>query len=311
MKKLLTFIIALCVSISYAFDGKEHPIKFVVPFAPGGGTDSAIKIYEKYINELGYITVVDYKPGADGLVGKKDFLEKNDLSGYSILVSGSVPMAHEDSFAKDKGWTANSFTPITDIITIPSVIVSSKKSGITDFKILRNRVKNGDKLNFAYGALTGKFSSSILLDDLKSENSQTILVPYKGAGPALNDVLGGHADLVMVPVSMALPLYESDRVNVLFIGGNKRFDRLKGVPSVSELNLSLPYVGSWGVVLPRNIDPAIASFYVDLFKKVASDPRLISDLSKIDASMPVDKMGPTMMMDNYNKHVKVFSKYAN
>lgn len=310
MKKLLTFIMVFCFSLSYAFDGKEQPIKFVIPFAPGGGTDSAIKIYEKYINELGYKTIVEYKPGADGLIGKKDYVEKNNLSGYSLLVTGSVPMAHDDTFAKDKGWNINDFKLITDIIDVPNAVVSSKKSGITDFQILKTKVRNGEKLSFAYGALQGKFSSMILLDDIKNDSSQVIFVGYKGAAPALNDVTGGHADLVMVPISMALQLYEADKINVLFVGGNKRFNKMKDVPTASEVKTSLTYVGSWGVVLPKNVDDEIAQFYVSLFKKIASDPRFIYDLSLIDASISHNRIGPEAMLSNYNKHLKLFGRYS-
>jgi tripartite-type tricarboxylate transporter receptor subunit TctC len=310
MKKIILFVFAFIISTAYAFDGKEHPIKFVVPFAPGGGTDSAIRIYEKYINELGYLTVIEYKPGADGLLGKKHFISKNDMSGYTILVNGSVAMAHEDSFVKEKGWDISDFTLVSDIINVPNTLVASKKSGITSISALQEKVKSRDQLFFAYGALTGKFASMILMDHMDYDPKKTTFVPYKGAAPALNDVLGGHVDLVMVPVSMSIGLYETDKANVLFVGGQKRFKKMPNIPTATELNLPLPYIGAWGVVLPKNIDRVVQDFYVQLFKKIASDPRLIEDLNSIDAFISADKVGPKHMMDNYNKHMKLFRKFS-
>lgn len=308
MKKLLISIAALCCSVAMAFDGKEHPIKFVVPFAPGGGTDGAIKIYEKYINELGYKTIVDYRPGADGLVGKRDFLEKNDLSGYSILISGSVQMAFEDAFARDKGWTVDDFAAVADIVNVPSVLATSKKSGITDYRTLQSKIKSGESVAFAYGAFQGKVASQLLLNDLKSNNNQALLVPFKGAGPGLTNVLGGHADMIMVPVSMVLSMYEADKLNVVFIGGNRRFARLKDVPTAAEVGTTMTYIGAWGVVLPKNIRREVVDFYTKLFQTIAKDPRFINDLQGIDAFVVVDKMNPDGMMENYRRHMKLFEK---
>lgn len=308
MKKLLTSITAFCFSVAMAFDGKEQPIKFVIPYAPGGGTDAAIKIYEKYINELGYKTLVEYRPGADGLVGKRDFLEKNDLSGYSILVSGSVQMAFEDAFARDKGWTVNDFAAVADIVNVPSVLVSSKKSGITDYRALQNKIKSGESLAFAYGALQGKVSSQFLLNDLGSINSQALLVPFKGAGPGLTNVLGGHADLIIVPVSMIISMYEADKLNAVFIGGTKRFVKLKDVPTAAEVGTSMSYIGAWGVVLPKAVKKEIVDFYTNLFQTIARDSRFVNDLRNIDAFVVIDKMNSAGMLENYNRHMKLFEK---
>ena len=308
MKKLLISIAVLCFSVAQAFDGREQPIRFVVPFAPGGGTDLAVKIYEKYINELGYKTMVDYRPGADGLVGKRDFLEKNDLSGYSILVSGSIPMAQEDAFARDKGWTHSDFAMVSDIIHIPNVLATSKKSGITDYRTLQNKIKSGESLAFAYGAFSGKVASQLLINDFKAADNQVLLVPYKGAGPGLTNVLGGHADMIMVPVSMVQSMYEADKLNIVFIGGNRRYAKMKDVPSAAEINTTIPYVGSWGVVLPKNVKKEVVDFYVNLFRTIANDPRFVNDIHNIDAFVTVEKMNPTGMMENYNRHLKLFEK---
>lgn len=310
MKKIIAFAFACCVSLAMAFDGREQPIKFVVPFAPAGGADSAIRLYEKYINELGYRTVIDYRPGADGLVGKRDFLEKNDVSGYTILVSGSIAMAHEDSFARDKGWTAANFSMVSDIVHVPNVLVASKPSGIADFSALKNKLKNNEKLAVAYGALQGRYASAILINDIAPDNTQALLVPYKGAAPALNNVVGGHADLVMVPVFMALPLFEADKVNVLFIGGSTRYSKMRSVPTAAELNTAMPYVGSWGVVLPQHTRKEVVDFYVALFQRIARDPRFQADLKGIDAFVTVDKMNPAGMLENYHRHMKLFEKYV-
>jgi tripartite-type tricarboxylate transporter receptor subunit TctC len=307
MKKFILLILAFIISTAYAFDGKEQTIKFIVPFAPGGGTDNAIRIYQKHINALGYNSVIEYKPGADGLLGKKEFLNRNDLSGYTLLVSGSVPMAHEDSFAKDKGWTINDFTLVSDIISVPSVVVSSKKSGITNFDILKQKVKSREQLSFAYGAIAGKYSSMILLDDLDYDPKKIMLVPYKGANPALADVIGGHADLVMIPIGMALPLIESDKVNVLYSDSIKR---VNDIPTATELKLSLRYPGSWGVVLPKDVNKDAAEFYTQLFKKIASTPELVQDLRVMNGVIDVNNMGPKSMMNNYKSHMKLFEKFT-
>lgn len=307
MKKIILFALALIISTSYAFDGKQQTIKFIVPFAAGGGTDNTIRIYQKYINEMGYNSVIEYKPGADGLLGKREFLNRNDLSGYTLLVSGSVPMAHEDSFAKDKGWSANDFTLVSDIINIPAVVVSSKKSGITNFDILKQKIKNREPLSFAYGAIAGKYSSMILLDDLDYDPKKIVLVPYKGANPALADVIAGHVDLVMVPIGMTLPLVESDKVNILYTDSVKR---VNDIPTATELNLSLRYPGSWGVVLPKDVDKDAAEFYIQLFKKIASSPELAKDLRMMNGFIDTNNMGSKPMMNNYKTHMKLFEKFA-
>jgi tripartite-type tricarboxylate transporter receptor subunit TctC len=98
---------------------------------------------------------------------------------------------------------------------------------------------------------------------------------------------------------------------VLFVGGSQRFAKMNSVPTAAEINMPMPYVGSWGAVLPKNISKDIVDFYVSLFKKIASDPRFVNDINGIESFAQSDKMGPADMRESYNKHLKLFEKYKN
>lgn len=306
MRFFLVMLMLLFTATSNAFDGKQQPIKFVIPFAPGGGSDLVVRAYERHLSDMGYSVVLDYKPGAEGFLGKKDYLEKNDKSGYSLLINGSSFLAVEDYFAKDKGWDINNFTLVSNIAYIPSVLVSSKKSNITSFSQLKVDIEQGRKINIGAGAAQVKYNSLALLSSFRHSPDQIVVASYKGAGPALNDVIGGHTDLSLLPINMVLTHHSNDKLNILFVGSSERNKKIPNVPSITEIIPGASYVGYWGVVLPRGVDESIVKFYTDLFRTIASKPAFQLDMNSLDMHIsPVD-IGPIPMKRNYDLSIKQF-----
>ena len=219
-------------AIAQTFPNK--PIRLVVPFPPGGGTDVVARAVAPKMSEiLGQTVVVDNRGGAGSNVGTEAVF-KSPADGYTMLLVSSAN-AINATLSPNIPWNLmKDFDPIVLLVMNQSLLVvhpSVPVSSVREFIAMAKAKPGGLTI-----ASSGNGSSAHLGAELfKLMAGVNLLhVPYKGAAPALNDLLGGHANSMLVDIAVAMPHVKAGKVKVLGIGSLRRFDGLPEVPTISE-----------------------------------------------------------------------------
>lgn len=212
-----------------------RPIRLIVPFAPGGAADTVARIVASPLGErLGKIVLVDNRPGGGATVGA-DLVAKALPDGYTLLYSTPGPQIINPYLMKKLPYDpAKDFAPITRIGVIPSVLVVSASVPVKSVKelIAFAKVQPG-KINFASAGIG---ASSHLSGELFKTMAgiDIVHVPYRGTGPALQDLLAGNAQMAIDSLSVYLPHIKSGGLRVLAIATTERSPLLPDVPPIAD-----------------------------------------------------------------------------
>jgi tripartite-type tricarboxylate transporter receptor subunit TctC len=250
----------LCALVSgLAFAASAHadnypskPITLIVPFAPGGTTDIVARIVaDKLGKELGQSVIVENRGGGGGSIGAAA-ISKAAPDGYTIGVSTVSTHAVNAACNPKLGYDPISgFSPITNMARTPNVLTVNSKFPAQDFKQFLEQVKkNPGKLNYA---TSGTCSIQHMVgEQFKASTGTFILhIPYRGAGPALNDLLGGQVDMMFDNLPSSMSHIQAGKLRPLAIAWNKRLDALPNVPTFAELGLKQVNDPAWyGLVAP-------------------------------------------------------------
>jgi tripartite-type tricarboxylate transporter receptor subunit TctC len=252
----------------------SKPITYVVPFPAGGTTDVLARlIAQKLSVALGQPVVVENKPGAGGNIGS-DFVAKSPPDGYTILGGTISSHAINASLYPKMPYDAvKSFVPITLIGTNPLVLIVPPTSKVTTLKELIAAAKAKPGMTFASA---GNGTSQHLSGEMLKSAAQIDIthVPYKGSGPAIQDLMGGQVDMMFDTTVVAAPQIKGGKVRPLAVTSAKR---LKGfdIPTMAEAGLPGYEVTSWqGIFAPANTPPAIVSRLNTEIVKILNMPDL-------------------------------------
>jgi tripartite-type tricarboxylate transporter receptor subunit TctC len=314
IRKLLTlfFIIFVC-GVSWAQPYPSRPIKIVVPFPTGGTSDFTARILAQKLSlSIGQPVVVDNKTGATGTIGA-DFVAKSTPDGYTLLLT-------DTSFAIVPG-IANKlpydpikdFSPIALGIKVPSLLVVNPKLPIQTVKELIDYAKkNPGKVSFGSGGVgTAVHLAGVFLVNLSG--ADMIHIPYRGAGPAISDVVSGQIQFVIPSIPTVISLVNSGQLRALAITSTKRSDQLPNVPTVGESGYPNYEATSWfGFSAPAGTPRAIVDKLNQEINKVFADKEVREILTKQGAEiypMTPDQFG-TFISDEIKKWAAI-SKASN
>jgi tripartite-type tricarboxylate transporter receptor subunit TctC len=213
-----------------------RPVLLIVPFAPGGPTDLIARRLALGLGEpLGQVVVVENRPGAGGNIGA-EFVARSTPDGQTILFGTSGPLAINRMLYPDQTYDpVKDFAPITPLGRIPNVLAVNARVPARNVPELVALAKK-EKLSFGS---SGNGASSHLAGALFNRMAGTNIehIPYKGTGPALNDLLAGHVAMVFTDVLTALPHIQSGRVRGLGVTTSERSAVLPDLPTVAEQGL--------------------------------------------------------------------------
>jgi len=230
----------------------SKPIKLIVPFPPGGTTDIIARIVsDKLAKEMGQPVVVENRGGSGGSIGAAA-ISKADPDGYTIGVSTVSTHAVNPACNPKVGYDpVKDFSPITSLARSPNMLSVNPKFPAEDFKqFLEHLKKNPGKFGYATSGNCGL--AHLLGEQFKVATATFILhVPYRGIGPALNDVLGGQVEMLFDNVPSSLPYVQSGKLRPVAVAWNKRLESLPNVPTFAELGLKQVNDPAWyGLVAP-------------------------------------------------------------
>lgn len=254
---LAALLAAFGVAGSAWADYPERPVKLIVPFAPGGGTDIVGRqVAEQLTMLLKQPFIVENKPGAGAMLGA-EFVAKSAPDGYVLLMGTSAELTIGPKLTPGLARydPVKDFTPIALVGTSPNVLVAGPGFSLEGIQeIAAFALANPDKLSYGSGgAGTGPHLSGELLKSMGK--FQMIHVPYKGSGPALNDVLAGQTQLMMSTLAPALPFIKSNRLRAVAVTSAKRSPLLPGTPTVAEQGLKGYEAVTWYAVLAPSGTP--------------------------------------------------------
>ena len=257
---------------AHAFDATTKPINITIPFAAGGGMDQTFRHMQKYSEHRGINLVPNYKPGAEGLIGMND-ITGLPTDGYSlgICTAGTVALQRVKNPSADT-------VIISGIRTSVFGIAVNANSNIYNIKDLENKMRTG-RITFGQGAATQKILLEQLIEFSKPK-SDVVIAAYKGGGPAIQDLLGGHIDLVAVPLTALAVHVDSGKLRLIALTSK---GRLEAYPEVPSIFASYPkwqnYDGSC-LIAPKDINPEALKFWSSFMKDYVNDVQVRKDLAK-------------------------------
>lgn len=288
MKKIGFLIGALCmIAAAWAQDWPSQPIKLVVPYPPAGATDVvAREIANKVGTVNGWTFVIDNKPGAGGNIGI-DAVVRSKADGYTLAVGQTSNLAINPTlYPKVPYDPLKDITPIAFITQQPVVIVVRAESS---FKTLADLIKAGqsDKtltMASAASGTVGHLAGEMLA---RKAGFKFTHVPYKGAGPALTDLMGGQTDFMLPTPQASLPLIQAGRLRALAVTSAKRIPVLPNVPTVAESGYAGFEAVDWKVLIgPAKMPAALVKKLHDEVEKALANPAMQSKF-RADGSLPM------------------------
>lgn len=287
LTRLLPLLFALAAGMASAQPFPSRPIKVVVPYPPGGGTDVVTRIVtQKMAAILGAPIVIDNRPGAGGNVGT-EFVARQPADGYTLLVAtGSTTI--NNTLTPNLTWDlARDFAPVVQFAWNQSVLVvtpSLPVARVRDLIVLASS-KPG-KLTVASSGIGSSAHLWAELFEMKAGVDLTH-IPYKGTAPAQSDLMGGQVDVMFSDISAALPLVKSGKLKALGVGSLTRFDGLPEVPTIAESGVAGYEGGSVvGLVAPTGTPKDAIEVLNAAAGKALADPDVREKLLAL-ASLPV------------------------
>jgi tripartite-type tricarboxylate transporter receptor subunit TctC len=276
-RKFLTFMLGtLLVSAASAQSWPQKPVRFIVPFAPGGATDIAARLLgEKLSQAWGQSVLVENRAGAAGALGAAE-VARAAPDGYTLLFpSGSVMTANQHVYPKLSYDPEKDFAPVTNVVAGPQVLVVPGSSRHKSAKDLIDFGKaNPGKLNFGHAGI-GSQTHLAAENFVNAAKIDAVQIPYKGEGPALAALAAGDIDFALANLAATLPHVKSGRIRALGVTSTVEATQLPGVPPVAKTLRGFENIGWFGIVAPAGTPrQVIDKIYRDTRKALeASDLR--------------------------------------
>jgi tripartite-type tricarboxylate transporter receptor subunit TctC len=256
------------------------PIRLIVALSPGGGTDvTARLVAQKMSASMGMNVLVENKTGGNFIPAGREVLTAppDGHTLYFISTSSVITQALHSDYPFD----LSKFSPVTEVATGPLILVARNDLGVKTLPELLERIKKEpDKIKFGMGGGVGS-SLGLATELLKARTGIKITaVPYKGAAPALADLLGGHIDAMFDAMPVMAVQAKEGKVTPLAVTGSKRSFLLPNVPTIKEAGLDYLINGWYGVLAPPNTPAPIVQKLRDEIAKATADPAAVDALAK-------------------------------
>ena len=303
-------VVALLCGHTALAQGKfpERPITIVVPSAPGGSTDfTARLIAEPLSRALGQPVVVDNKAGASGNIGNQ-IVAKAKPDGYTLLLAYSGFQVGNPHLFKKTGWDPiKDFAPVSMLTRAPQVLATRANLLVNNVRELIAFAKaNPDKLNYAS---SGNGSIQHIAAELFKQMTGTSIthVPYKGAGPAVQDLLGGQVDIFITTPASVVQHIKADKLKGLAVTSNTRLTSLPQVPTTREVDLKEFTLDSWfALYAPAGTPNEVVQLLNTEIAKILTSPELKKRAE--DAGTLIEHMGPAQLGDYTRKELAYWGR---
>lgn len=289
--------------VAHAQAWPDKPVRFVIPFPPGGGTDIVARaITTKLQNRLKQPFVIENLPGAGGSVGTQK-VAVSPPDGYTFVIGVTNTFAINPTFFRQMTHDPiKDFAPVSLLAVSPHIFVINPETPAKNVREYIEYVKkNKGKLSYAS---YGNGSTSHLITEMFKEQAglDLVHVPYKGIPPALADVMGDRVSMLVSSSAPAIPLVQGKKLRAIAIYGDKRIDALPDVPTMVELGFKDTEFMLWyGLFAPAGTPRAIVDRMNAELKAVLADKEVEEIYAKgglYPSPMPVDEFTAWVKAEN-------------
>ena len=290
---LITLAVACAMGGAYAQgDYPSKPIRFIVPYPAGGGTDTIARLIGTQLSQRwGQPVVVENKPGASGILGN-DIVAKAPGDGYTVLM-GITAVVQIPALYKKVPYKLSDLAPVSQIAKSADLLMVPRSTGVTTLAqfVEKARAAPGT-LN--YGTYGNATTSHLNGERFKQQAGIDLThIPYQGSGPEMAALLGGQLTLAFVDATAAYPHIKSDKLNILAVTGSQRFPSLPNVPTMTEAGYPGMEANGWfGAFLPASTPKAVVDKLGAEVAAIVQSPELnkrLTDMGLIPVgSLPGD-----------------------
>ena len=267
--KLLAILsLVLLPPLSAAEDFPAKPIRLIVPFPPGGPNDIIARVIGQRMSEIVHQPIViDNRGGQAGVLGT-DAVAKSAPDGYTIGIVSASALSISPTMEKVAYDVARDFAPITLVATVPEMLVVASSVPARDTKELVALAKaEPGKLNFASAGTGGITHLAGELFKLTAK-IDIVHVPYRGAAPAINDLLGQQVQMAFLDLPVILPHIKAGTLRAIVLGAKERVPTAPDVPTTAEVGMPDILIENWyGMIGPAGTPPPI----IDRLNRVATE----------------------------------------
>ncbi len=274
--KIVAFVCSLLLSAAAAAQSwPQKPVKFIVPFPPGGATDiSARLLGEKLSATWGQAVVIENRGGAGGGVGAAE-AARAAPDGYTLFFpSGSVITANQHIYAKMNYEPEKDFVPITNVVSGPQVLTVPASSPFKTVKqLLEYGRANPGKLTFGHAGI-GSQTHLAAENFVYQGKFDAIAVPYKGEGPGLAGLVGGDTNFFVGNLAASIGHINGGRIRALGVTSKTEAPQLPGVPPIAKTIPGFENIGWFGLVAPTGTPKEIIQKVYEDTKKALEDTHM-------------------------------------
>jgi tripartite-type tricarboxylate transporter receptor subunit TctC len=277
---------SLASAVALANGYPDKPVKIIVPFAPGGNLDvTARLVAESMAKQLGQPFIVENRPGAGGALGS-EAVAKSAPDGYTLVAGTTATTIVSPLLVPNPPYRLESFSPVGLMAVTALVLEVPASSPHADFKSFLAGVKSKPgKLTIGHSGngTTNHIAIVLLQDALKLD---FVIVPYKGSGPALIDLVGGHIDSMVDQTSSSLPQIRADKAKPLAVLSRSRMADLPDVPTLAELGVKdFEVVTPSGLLAPARTPPQVVKTLNTALNRALADPTIHKKLGELGSEV--------------------------
>ncbi|MGE8520086.1 MAG: Bug family tripartite tricarboxylate transporter substrate binding protein [Alcaligenes faecalis] len=262
-------------SLAAAQDYPTKPITIIVPFPAGGTLDNLTRsLAQKMSDDFKQPVIIDNKPGAGTVIGT-EIVARAAPDGYTLGMVANSFAINPSLYDNLRYDTVKDFTPVSWVAYTPHLLVANPDVPVKSLAdVIATAKSKPGELSFAsFGAGT---SPHIAIERLKSEAKMDVLhIPYKGQAPALNDLLGGHVDMMFANTPDVLPHVKSGKLRAIALANDARLESIPDVPTFKEAGVDNMNSNSWyGVIVPSGTPAPIVEKLSAEFVRIVNLPEI-------------------------------------
>jgi succinate dehydrogenase cytochrome b556 subunit len=282
----LAFALALTATSAHAQAWPQKPVRFIVPFPPGGATDISARLIGQKLSEMwGQTVVIENRGGAAGGVGATEAARATP-DGYTLFFpAGSVVTANQHIYAKLAYDPDKDFVPVTNVVSGPQVLAVPANSPFKTVKdLIAAAQANPGKLNFGHAGI-GSQTHLAAENFVNAAKIEAQGVPYKGEGPALTGLIGGDTSFTVTNIAATIGHINSGRLRALGVTSKAEAPQLPGVPPIAKTLPGFENTGWFGIVAPTGTP-------TEIIDKVYRDTRKALESTEMKARFYAQGLAP-------------------